>query len=101
MTMATIAHETAYSHTHNLGVLRFALTGALAAGIFYVLCWVGARFVPSLGPAGHKYLTLFTNADPTSGTALVVGACWSIGFGLIMGALIALVYNALAFLDRQ
>ena len=97
--MATIANETATSHTHNLGVLRFALTGALAAAIFYVFCWVGALL--PIGPATHMYLQLFTNAELTSSLALVQGVCWSIGFGLIAGALIAAVYNALAFLDRR
>ena len=97
--MATIANETATSHTHNLGVLRFALTGALAAAIFFVLCWIGAKL--PIGPATHMYLRLFTNAEPSSGLALIEGVCWSIGFGLIAGALIAVIYNALAFIDRR
>jgi hypothetical protein len=99
MIMATLAHETAYSRSHNLGVLRFALTGALAAAIFYLLCWIGAQL--PIGPATHMYLRLFTNAELSSGVALVEGLCWSIGFGLIAGALIAVIYNALAFLDRR
>lgn len=97
--MATIVNETALSHSHHLGVLRFALTGALAAGIFYVLCWSGARL--EFGAATHRYLSLFTNAEISSGTALVEGVCWSIAFGLVAGALIALIYNALAFLDQR
>lgn len=95
--MATI-HDTNFVHTHNLGVLRLALTGALAAGIFYILCWVGAQL--PIGPATHMYLRLFTNADLTSGTALFEGVCWSLSFGLIAGTLIAVIYNAFAFLDR-
>ena len=97
--MATLANDSAYSHSHRLGVLRFALTGALAAAIFYAICWVGVRL--PIGPATHMYLELFTNADLSSGTALIEGVCWSISFGLIAGALIALIYNALAFIDRR
>ena len=79
-------------------VLRFAVTGALAAAIFYAICWLGA-FLP-IGPATHMYLKLFTSADINSGLALVQGLCWSFGFGLIAGALIASIYNLLAPLDR-
>ena len=80
-------------------VLRFALTGALAAGIFYVFCWLGA-FLP-IGPATHMYLALFTSAEVNSSLALVQGLCWSLGFGLIAGSLIAVIYNLLAPLDRR
>ena len=96
--MATI-NEATYVHTHNLGVLRFALAGALAAAIFYALCWSGAPL--AIGSATHRYLALFTNAEISSGAALIEGVCWSIAFGLIAGALIALIYNSLAFLDRR
>lgn len=81
------------------GVARFALTGAVATTAFFVLCWVGA-FLP-IGPATHMYIRLFTNAEMTSGLALLQGVCWSIAFGLIAGALVALAYNATAFLDRE
>ena len=80
-------------------VLRFALTGALAAAIFYVICWLGA-FLP-LGPATHMYLALFTNAEINSSLALVQGLCWSLAFGLIAGTLIAFFYNLLASFDRR
>jgi hypothetical protein len=97
--MATLADESANLHSHNLGVLRIALTGALGAAIFYGLCWIGAQL--PIGPATHMYLRLFTNAELSSGSALIEGVCWSIAFGLIAGALIAVIYNALAFLDRR
>ena len=79
-------------------VLRFALTGALAAAIFYAICWLGA-FLP-IGPATHMYLKLFTSADVNSSLALVQGLCWSLAFGLIAGSLIASIYNLLAPLER-
>ena len=81
-----------------VNVLRLALTGALAAGVFYAVCWLGA-FLP-LGPATHMYIKLFTNAEINSSVALVQGLCWSIAFGLIAGSLIAFFYNLLAPLDR-
>jgi hypothetical protein len=82
-----------------LGVLRLAATGSLSAAIFFLLCWTGA--VLGLGPLSHMYVALFTSAAVTSGLALLEGLCWSLVFGLVAGALIAAVYNALAALDRR
>lgn len=96
--MAT-SDEVKNTRRGTLGVARLALTGALTAAIFYIICWIGALL--PLGPATHMYLNLFTNADITSSTALIEGICWSIAFGLIAGALIALIYNWLSFLDRR
>lgn len=96
--MATTTSEMNGS-SRRANVLRFALTGALAAGIFFVICWLGA-FLP-LGPATHMYIALFTSAEITSSLALVQGLCWSFGFGLIAGSLIAFIYNLLAPLDRR
>ena len=95
--MATTTNENDDSG-RRANVLRFALTGALAAAIFYAICWLGA-FLP-IGPATHMYLKLFTSADINSGLSLVQGLCWSLAFGLIAGALIASIYNLLAPLDR-
>ena len=95
--MATTTSENS-GPTRKANVLRFALTGALAAAIFYVICWLGA-FLP-IGPATHMYLKLFTSVEINSSLALVQGLCWSLGFGLIAGALIAFIYNLLAPLDR-
>lgn len=80
-------------------VLRLAVTGAIAAGIFFVICWLGA-FLP-IGFAPHMYIALFTSAEMTSGIALVQGLSWSIIFGLIAGTLISLIYNVLAPLERS
>ena len=96
--MATTTNENEGSG-RRANVLRFAVTGALAAAIFYAICWLGA-FLP-IGPATHMYLQLFTSADINSGLALVLGLCWSLAFGLIAGALIAFIYNLLAPLDRS
>lgn len=82
-----------------IGVLRLALTGAIASGVFFVFCWVGAQ-IP-LGTLSHMYIQLFTRADLNSTAALAEGLCWSIGFGLIGGALIAWAYNLLGALERK
>ena len=87
------------SSYHKLGIARVALAGAGTAAVFFALCWLGT-FLP-IGPATHMYLGLFTNAEPSSGYALVQGICWSLAFGLIAGGLFALSYNLLASLDRK
>ncbi len=97
--MATKTSKVIGSSARKLGVLRLAVTGALAAVVFYVLCWVGA--VTFTGPASHMYLQLFTSGDTNSTAALVEGAIWSMAFGLIAGSLVAFFYNAFSFLDRD
>ena len=79
-------------------VLRCALTGAISAPAFFILCWLGA-FLP-VGPATHAYLSLFTNAEITSVTALLEGTLWSLAFGLVLGAIVALAYRATASFGR-
>ena len=96
--MATRSTEVRFADARRLGVLRCALTGAIAAPLFYLLCWIGALL--PIGPVSHMYLQLFTRAEITSNLALAEGTCWSIAFGLIAGALIASIYNLLAPLDR-
>lgn len=96
--MATLVSQT-NTAPGRVDVVRFALTGALAATIFFFLCWVGA-FLP-FGPATHMYLQLFTSADVNSGLALWQGLGWSLAFGLIAGALIALSYKLVAAVDGR
>ncbi|MCW3848421.1 hypothetical protein OF829_14350 [Sphingomonas sp. LB-2] len=72
-------------------ILRFAATGAIASGIFFLLCWAGALL--SVGAASHMYIQLFTRAEISSLAALAEGLCWSILFGAIAGALIAGTYR--------
>ena len=54
----------------------------------------------NLANASHMYVSLFTLAPVGSTTALGAGLCWSLGFGALGGALVALAFNALAFLER-
>ena len=96
--MATLANESRFASS-KVGVLRFALTGALAATTFFVICWLGA--VLGIGFVTHMYIGLFTSAEMSSGVALLQGACLSLVFGLVVGALIAFFYNLLAPLDGR
>ena len=75
------------------------MTGAVAAVIFFALCWV-TTYLP-VGAATHMYVQLFTNAQISSTTALFQGACSSLVFGAVAGGLIAAVYNLTAVLDRR
>jgi hypothetical protein len=78
-----------------LGLFHAALVGAATLLVLYVLCWAGAAL--GLAQASHLYLALFTTAPITSTTALLQGACLSIGFGLLVGALVALFFNLFRF----
>jgi hypothetical protein len=84
--------------TRRTNVIRFALTGAIASAGFFVLCWLGT-FVPFSSPT-HGYIGLFTNAETNSAAALLEGGFWSLAFGLVGGAILALAYNLTGFLDR-
>ena len=82
-----------------LGLVRCGLTGAsVLAGVF-ALCWVAAA--ANIFPASHMYISLFTPLPDASGDALAAGSLWSLVFGAIGGGLIAVVYNALGFLERR
>jgi hypothetical protein len=47
------------------------------------------------------YLQLFSSAEPASWAALAEGLVWSLGFGIIAGALVAFFYNAFSRLERN
>ena len=47
------------------------------------------------------FISLFTLVPIASGAAFGIGLCWSLVFGGISGALIAIVYNASDFLVRS
>lgn len=97
--MATMTQEVRPSSVLRLGVARVALTTALAATAFLLLCWIGALL--GLGPATHMYIQLYSAAAVTSATALLVGLCWSLVGGGVAGALFAWIYNLLAPLDPR
>ena len=84
---------------HTLGVTRLLVTGAATAAVVFVVCWLGT-FIPFSSPT-HAYIGLFTNADVSSGRALVEGSIWSLVFGGWTAGLFALIYNAAAGLGRR
>ena len=84
--------------SHDLSVMGLAITAGITAAVVFVLCWFGT-FVPFSSPT-HAYINLFTNADFSSGLALAEGTCWSLLFGLVVGALFALTYNVTAGFGR-
>jgi hypothetical protein len=94
-----IQYERLKSYVDRVLGAGFRVTGALAAGIFYIICWLAA-FLP-IGSAPHMYIALLTNAEMTSSAALIQGLSWSIVFGLIAGSLLSLIYNILAPLERS
>ena len=77
---------------------RLTATGGIAAALIFVLCWTGT-FVPFSSPT-HAFIGLFTTAEMTSTTALIEGTFWSLLFGALWGAMIAVTYNLLAVLER-
>ena len=97
--MATAMTDVRFARGRKIDVVRLALTGAIVAPLFFLLCWIGALLPVS--PGTHMYLQLFTAAPINSATALVQGICWSFAFGLIAASLFALVYNLLAPIDRD
>ena len=84
---------------HTVSVMRLIIAGGFTAAVVFVLCWAGT-FVPFSSPT-HAYLSLFTNADLSSGRALAEGTLWSLLFGALVGAAFALIYNATAPLGRR
>ena len=95
-----MADELTSSHPHHkLVVLRCAATGGTVLGSIYAMCWIGAA--SSLLIASHMFLALFTVAPSNSLAALVIGVCWTIVFGALAGALVALAYNAFGLLQPR
>lgn len=84
---------------HTLSALRLAIAGGVTAATIFLLCWLGT-LLPFSNPT-HAYISLFTNAEISSGLALAQGFCWSLLFGVLVGAVFALIYNATASLGRK
>lgn len=82
----------------SLSVTRCAVTGALSLVVLMAVCWIGALVA---GQQSHAYISLFTKAPVDSVAALIQGIVWSVAFGAVSGALVALIYNSVAFLDRR
>jgi len=96
--MATLATETR-AGSDKVGIIRFALTGALASITVFAICWLGAALGIKL--VTHMYIGLFTDAEMSSGLALLQGACLAFLSGLVGGGLIAFFYNLLGWSDGR
>lgn len=95
MTAATASAE---RHAHVLSLSRCAVTGGLTLALVFALCWVAAA--AGYLPGAHMFISLFTVQPVDSTAALGVGLVSSLGSGVIVGAIWALIYNAFAFLQR-
>lgn len=96
--MATSAQQIERAPSRRLNVLRVTAATSLAAVVFLILCWIGARI--GFGPGTHMFVAMYSDADVTSATALFAGICWSFLGGAIIGVLYAAIYNLLAPLER-
>ena len=85
-------------HTPALSLSRSAATVGLTLAIIFALCWVGAA--AGILPRSHMFISLFTAQPIDSAAALGLGLLSSLIAGLVTGAVGALIYNALAFLQR-
>lgn len=82
-----------------LNAIRCALTGAVVLTLLFVLCWLAAAV--GMTGSSHMYIAIFTVAPVASLAALAVGLCWSIAFGAVTGALIAVTYNAFGSIEQR
>jgi hypothetical protein len=97
--MATSAQDFAGQKAPHLPVIRAGFAAAAAAFVFLLLCWIGA--ILGIGPASHMVVRMFSGLDAISVSALLVGLCWALVGGFVAGALFAVMFNSLAFLDRR
>ena len=86
-------------HAHALSLSRCAVTGGLTLALVFALCWVAAA--AGYLPGAHMFVSLFTAQPVASTAALGLGLLSSLGSGLVVGAIWALIYNAFAFLERR
>ena len=79
-----------------ISIGRFSLTAALSLFIVYVVCWAAA----AVGiPLAHTFITLFTSFEPSSFAALCVGGAWALLAGAFVGAVIAVTYSLVSFVE--
>jgi hypothetical protein len=85
------------SMPRRFGWIHCAATGAAVLVVLFLLCWLAAAFTSLT--VSHMYISLFTVAPISSAAALIAGLCWSMFFGAVTGALVAVFFNLLAGLD--
>ena len=87
------------NNRHKISVPRLAAAGGGTAAIVFILCWLGT-FIAFASPT-HGYIALFTPQEVNSTGALLEGTLWSLLFGVLAGALFAVVYNLFTGLERR
>jgi hypothetical protein len=75
-------------------IARATVATALATGILFAACWVGAVIKVS---AAHMFVALFTSQPIDSLAALSNGLVSSVVFGALFGLAVSAVYNVLPF----
>jgi hypothetical protein len=81
-----------------LSTRQVAMTLALVAAAFFILCWSAG---PLPGSVTLNYVRLFTNAESGSSGALIEGIVWSVLAGYAIGAVAAVTYNMLGSVRRR
>ena len=92
--MARITQECPPTSARKLSIVRAALTGSMALGALYGLCWLVA--MGAAEATGHMYLELITSFESNAFMALFEGLVWSWVRGSLAGSVLALIYNPLA-----
>jgi hypothetical protein len=78
-----------------LSVRGLSLALGVALIVLFVLCALVELLLPGL-PATHAWIGLFTLAPVTSPQAWLEGVFYSLVFGIVTGAVVAAVHNAVA-----
>lgn len=79
-------------------VLRFGLSGAIAAALVFVGLWTAAQL--PMGPS-DLIVGLFTTQGPTSTAGLQEGALFAALVGFFAGATVEITYRALLWLEHR
>lgn len=77
-------------------LLRFGLTGGIAAALIFIGLWMAAQL--PIGPS-HMMVELFTGQPSTMTQALREGAIYSALVGFLGGALVDLVYHLVQWVE--
>jgi hypothetical protein len=78
-----------------LSVRGLSVAVGAALVVLFVLCALVELLLPGL-PATHAWIGLFTLAPVTSPRAWIEGVFYSLIFGIVTGAIVAVVHNAIA-----
>ena len=89
---------TATSPRSAVRVLRFGISGAIAAALIFVGLWMAAQL--PMGPS-DMIVDLFTSRDAASTAGLEEGVLYAAIIGFFAGSIADLTYEALRWLERR